>query len=106
MDTKALKMKIGLPKEIMTSEGRVALIPETCRRLIDSGHVVYVQASAGDISGYTDDEYREAGVLISDSAEQLYGSSELIVKVKQPLENDLRYLREINCFIINYIYLQ
>lgn len=76
------KMKIGIPKETMTGEARVALIPETCRKLIASGYHVFVQSSAGDVSGYSDDAYREEGVEIMDSAEQLYGSAELIVKVK------------------------
>ena len=85
-------MKIGLPKESMTGEGRIALIPDTCKKLIDSGHSVFVEATAGDVSGYSDEEYRTAGAEVTGSAEQLYLSAELIVKVKQPLEHDLQYL--------------
>lgn len=87
------EMKIGLPKEVMTGEDRVALIPDACQRLVEAGHEVLVQSTAGDVSGYSDGTYREAGAVIVESAEQLYASAELIVKVKQPLESDLRYLK-------------
>jgi len=97
-------MKVGLPKETMTGEGRVALIPGACQKLISSGHSVFVQTSAGDISGYSDDEYREVGAEIAESAEKLYGSAELIVKVKQPLEHDLHYLREQHT-LFSYLHL-
>jgi len=97
-------MNIGVPKETMTGEGRVALIPDDCQRLVSSGHSVFVQSSAGDASSYSDDEYREAGVEITQSAEQLYGSAELIVKVKQPLEHDLLYLRQHHT-LFSYLHL-
>ena len=97
-------MKIGIPKECMTGEGRVALTPNDCKKLIDDGHKVFVQTSAGDVSGYCDDEYLLVGVEISSSAESLYSSADLIVKVKQPLEQDLQFLSERH-IVFSYLHL-
>ncbi|MEW4982518.1 MAG: alanine dehydrogenase [Cycloclasticus sp.] len=85
-------MNIGIPKEIKTSEGRVALTPDACAELVSKGHAIFVEQGAGCLSGFTDDEYRQKGVKICVSAEELYGLSLLIVKVKEPLEGDLKYL--------------
>ena len=86
-------MNIGVPHEVMVGEARVALTPMACQVLVDAGHTVYVQRDAGTDSGYTDAEYSEIGGNLVDDAEQLYQAASLIVKVKQPLESDLRYLR-------------
>ncbi len=77
----------------MTGEARIALTPVACESLIEAGHTVFIQNEAGVLSGYPDEEYLNSGVLIIDSAEQLYSMAKLIVKVKQPLEADIRYLR-------------
>lgn len=95
-------MILGIPKESMPGEGRVVLIPDDCKSLVDEGHTVYIEHSAGKNSGYTDHAYNAAGVEILQSAEALYRAAELIVKVKQPLEHDLRYLRQdhlIFCYL-------
>ena len=97
-------MKIGIPKECMTGEGRVALIPDDCKKLVDAGHSVFVQSSAGDVSGYKDDEYLVAGVEVLNTAESLYSSADLVVKVKQPLEQDLQFLSERH-IIFSYLHL-
>ena len=97
-------MKIGLPKECMTGEYRIALIPDACKKLINAGHSVFVQTMAGEASGYGDDEYRIAGAVITESAEALYLSAELIVKVKQPLDYDLQYLRAHHS-VFSYLHL-
>ncbi|MFW2373434.1 MAG: alanine dehydrogenase [Gammaproteobacteria bacterium] len=86
-------MKIGVPKEIKTLEGRVGLIPEACASLVQQGHEVLLQSRAGDLSGYSDQDYQQAGVLIVPDAETLYEQAELIVKVKEPLAGDLQYLK-------------
>lgn len=86
-------MNIGIPLETMTGEGRVALIPEACRLLHESGNIVYVQQGAGMNSGYSDKSYQEYGAEIVDSAYQLYEQAQIIVKVKQPLQQDLQYLK-------------
>jgi len=85
-------MKIGIPQEVMTGEGRVALIPEACESLIKAGYSVCLQRHAGENSGYSDLEYENCGVEIVATAEQLYQSAQLIIKVKQPLDQDIGYL--------------
>ena len=86
-------MKIGVPREIKIAEGRVGLIPEACRELVHAGHEVAVEQGAGQLSGYTDDDYRVAGVCILPDAAALYGDAELVVKVKEPVAGDLQHLR-------------
>lgn len=97
-------MKIGIPQEVMTGEGRIALLPDACRAIIDAGHEVYVQSGAGLESGYSDDEFRHAGAKLVSSAEQVYRSARLVVKVKQPLQQDLRHLRESH-LLFSYLHL-
>ncbi len=87
-------MNIGIPKERKTLEGRVALVPSACGALIRQGNQVYLERSAGELSGYKDEEYAAQGVQLCDSAEALYHSAELVVKVKEPIEHDLKYLRK------------
>lgn len=86
-------MKIGIPTEIKILEGRVGLIPSSCEELIAKGHQVFIQAGAGLLSGYQDSDYIEAGANIVADAAEVYQSAELIVKVKEPLEGDLKYLQ-------------
>lgn len=86
-------MKIGIPLEIMTGEGRVALTPNACQALTSAGHQVFVQAQAGNNSDFADAEYQQTGAEILLSAELLYESAELIVKVKQPLVQDIALLQ-------------
>jgi len=86
-------MRIGVPTEIKTLEGRVALVPPAAGVLVQEGHRVFVQQGAGLASGYGDDEYRQAGVELVETAEELYGSAELLVKVKEPLPPEYALLR-------------
>ncbi|HHH43053.1 MAG TPA: alanine dehydrogenase [Gammaproteobacteria bacterium] len=86
-------MRIGVPREIKPLEGRTGLIPAACSELVAAGHPVFVEAGAGLESGYTDAAYRAAGAEILADAAALYGRAELIVKVKEPIEGDLRHLR-------------
>ncbi len=97
-------MNIGISQEIMTGEGRVALTPEACKTLIDAGHTVYVQRGAGIESGYADMDYQSSGAVLVDSAQQLYQAAQLIIKVKQPLPQDIRYLRSDHV-IFSYLHL-
>ena len=77
-------MRIGIVKEIKVLEGRVALIPEAAGDLVAAGHDVYVQSTAGDLSGYRDSDFEAAGVNVLPDAASLYGQAQLIVKVKEP----------------------
>lgn len=86
-------MRIGVPKEIKPLEGRVGLIPAACADLVRAGHSLFVEQGAGLKSGYPDAAYSALGVTVMPDAEQLYASAELIVKVKEPIEADLRLLR-------------
>lgn len=87
-------MKIGIPSETKTLEGRVALIPAACGDLVRQGHEVWVETQAGVKSGFSDEAYTQLGVNIAPSAEALYDKGELIVKVKEPIAGDLQHLRK------------
>ncbi len=75
-------MIIGVPKEIKNNENRVALTPAGAHELAARGHTVYVQASAGENSGFSDEDYVAAGAKILPSIEQVYAAAEMIMKVK------------------------
>jgi alanine dehydrogenase len=97
-------MKIGVPKEILDSEFRVGLTPNSCATLKTNGHKVYIETGAGIGSGYSDEEYEKAGAYIVDSAGSLFEESELIIKVKQPLEDDLKHLKKSH-ILFTYLHL-
>lgn len=86
-------MRIGIPGEIKTLEGRVALIPAAAGELVVLGHEVFIEAGAGLASGYPDAEYEAAGVSILADATSLYGESEMILKVKEPVGPEYELLR-------------
>lgn len=86
-------MRIGVPKELKTLEGRVGLTPEACLQLIELGHQICIEAAAGLLSGYLDDDYQSVGCIVVNSSKLLYGNSELIIKVKEPIADDLLNLK-------------
>ncbi len=86
-------MIIGTPKEIKTEESRVGLTPSGVRYLKAKGHRILIQQSAGVGSGFSDDDYLNAGAEIVPDAAALYAQSELIVKVKEPLEAEYALLK-------------
>lgn len=85
-------MIIGVPKEIKSHEARVALTPAGVRGLVQDGHQVLVETRAGVGSGFEDTEYVHAGASMVTSGEELYRQSELIVKVKEPLPEEIKRL--------------
>jgi alanine dehydrogenase len=89
-----ISMRIGVPSETKTLEGRVALVPDACADLIRHGHEVYLQAGAGEKSGFANERYTKVGVKIAKDAAALYGKAEMIVKVKEPIEGDLKLLEK------------
>jgi alanine dehydrogenase len=97
-------MITGIPKEIMYGEGRVALVPEACQVLTAAGHRVYMESGAGVGSGYSDRDYLDVGVEIVDDKATLFKAAELIVKVKQPLEEGLKYLHSRHC-VFSFLHL-
>jgi alanine dehydrogenase len=87
-------MKIGVPKEIKEQESRVAVLPSVVYQLTKLGHQVYVEEGAGTGAGYLDDEYRQAGAIMSSDHAKIFQEGDLIVKVKEPLPAEYPLLRE------------
>ena len=86
-------MLVGVPKEIKDSEYRVGLVPSTVRELTVNGHRVIVEQKAGLGAGLSDADYQAAGAEIVADADHVFGSAELIVKVKEPLAAERKKLR-------------
>lgn len=97
-------MRIGVPKEIKTQEGRIALVPAAVGEIVARGHTVSVQAGAGVVSGYSDDEYRRAGAELVPDAKALYERAQLIVKVKEPIEPEFALLKHEHV-LFSYLHL-
>lgn len=87
-------MRIGIPSETKTLEGRVALVPDACADLVLNGHEVFIQSGAGLKSGFPDEKYTNVGATVVADADKLYEVGELIVKVKEPIAGDLARLRK------------
>lgn len=87
-------MIIGVPKEVKDRENRVAATPAVVHEYMSQGHEVLVQRSAGMGSGYTDDEYVAEGAELIDDADGVWGRAEMILKVKEPVEQEYDLLRE------------
>ena len=86
-------MLIGIPKEIKKDESRVAGVPAGVHQFVEAGHEVMVETGAGEESGYSDPEYREAGAAIAQSGAEVFGKAELILKVKEPQPSEYPMLR-------------
>src|SRR5690242_9196133 len=86
-------MIIGLPKEIKDNEYRVGLTPAGVRALKDAGHDIRVEQNAGAGSGFEDSLYERAGATIIESADEVWGSAEMIVKVKEPIAPEYPRMR-------------
>lgn len=86
-------MRIGVPKEIKNHEYRVGLVPSSVRELVNNGHEVFIEASAGSGIDISDDHYRQAGAVIVDTAAEIFATAELIVKVKEPQPNECQMCR-------------
>ena len=87
-------MKIGVPKEVKNNEYRVGLTPESVSELVKNNHEVFIQKNAGAEIGFHNEQYRKVGAVIIDTAKKLYESSDLIVKVKEPIPEEFNYLNE------------
>ncbi|WP_455660243.1 alanine dehydrogenase [Phocaeicola faecalis] len=87
-------MIVGIPKEIKNNENRVSLTPAGARELVLRGHTVYVQHTAGTNSGFADEDYEKAGAHILPTIEDVYGTAEMIIKVKEPIESEYSLVRE------------
>ena len=87
-------MLIGVPKEIKNHEYRIGLTPGAVKELVVNGHQVIVEHNGGEAIGFSDDQYIAAGASIEMSAEQIFATAEMIVKVKEPQPNECQMLRE------------
>ena len=87
-------MIIGVPKEIKNNENRVGLTPAGVSALVKAGHQLFVQATAGNGSGINDDEYVKAGATILPTIADVYAKAEMIIKVKEPIEQEYPLIKE------------
>jgi len=97
-------MKIGVPKEIKPQENRIGLTPESVKDLIKNGHEVLVENNGGYEAGFENKQYEDAGAKIVKKAEDIFNDSEIIVKVKEPLSNEVKMIRE-DQIIFTYLHL-
>ncbi len=95
-------MRIGIPREVKTLEGRVGLVPAAVAELARYGHRLLVEQGAGLLSGYSDEDYRQAGATVLPDANSVYGDAQMIIKVKEPQPQELVMLRRdhlLFCFL-------
>jgi alanine dehydrogenase len=85
---------IGVPREIKSNENRISLRPAGAELLVQDGHEVWVEREGGRGSGFLDEEYERAGARIIDSAEEVWAGSDMILKVKEPIEREWPLMRE------------
>ena len=86
-------MRIGVPKEVKILEHRVGILPAGVRELTNDGHAVFVESNAGIGVGVSDDDYRTAGALVLGTAKEVFETAQLIVKVKEPQQEEYKMLR-------------
>ena len=87
-------MKVGIPKEIKNNENRVGMTPSGVAELVKHGHTVFVQHTAGEGSGFSDDAYKAVGAQILPAIEDVYAQADMIVKVKEPIEPEYALVRK------------
>ncbi|GAB77987.1 L-alanine dehydrogenase [Austwickia chelonae] len=97
-------MKIGIPTEIKNNEFRVGITPVGVHELVHHGHTVLVQKGAGLGSSITDDEFVAEGATIIDTADELWGESEMVMKVKEPIAEEYPRLRD-DLVLFTYLHL-
>ncbi len=97
-------MKIGVPKEIKPQETRIGLTPDSVKALISNGHEVLVENNGGFEAGFDNEQYKSVGAKIVQKAEDIFNESEIIVKVKEPLSNEVKMIKE-NQIVFTYLHL-
>jgi alanine dehydrogenase len=97
-------MIVGVPKEIKSEEARVALVPSGVAAFVEHGHTVLIEKDAGLGSAITDKNYRDAGAKVVSKAEALWDRAELIIKVKEPMGKELRWMNDSH-IIYTYFHL-
>lgn len=97
-------MKIGLPKEIKDNEYRVGLTPAGVNALTGAGHEVFVETKAGEGSGFANELYEKAGATMLETADEIWQTGDMIVKVKEPISPEYPRMRE-NQLLFTYLHL-
>ena len=97
-------MKIGVPKEIKPQENRIGLTPDSVKSLVSNGNEVLVENNGGFEAGFENEQYKSAGAKIVQKAEDIFNDAEIIVKVKEPLSNEVKMIRE-NQIVFTYLHL-
>ncbi|WP_395624691.1 alanine dehydrogenase [Thermomonas sp.] len=97
-------MRVGVPKEIKNHEYRVGLVPSSVLELVHHGHEVVVQKGAGLGAGLTDEDYIAAGATMIETADEIFASADMIVKVKEPLPSEYGYFRP-GLILFTYLHL-
>ncbi|MGE6547441.1 alanine dehydrogenase [Bacillus mycoides] len=96
-------MRIGIPTEIKNNENRVAMTPAGAVHLVQNGHEVFVQKGSGVGSGFTDEEYVQAGAKLVETAEEAW-NQDMVMKVKEPVASEYGYFRE-GLILFTYLHL-
>ncbi len=97
-------MRVGCVKELKNNEFRVGLTPDNVKAYVSAGHEVYIEKGAGLGSGFTDDEYVEAGANVLNQAEEIWERSEMMVKVKEAMPEEYGYFHD-GLIIYTYLHL-
>ena len=97
-------MKIAVLKEVKAREGRVAIIPENVKKLVQDGHQVFIQNNAGVLSGFSDADYKNAGAELLEHTKDLIAKSDLVIKVKEPTLEEVEMMRPGQIFF-GYLHL-
>ena len=97
-------MKIGVPKEIKPQENRIGLTPDSVKTLTSNGHEVLVENNGGFEAGFDNNQYKSAGAKIVQKPEDIFNDAEIIVKVKEPLSNEVKMIKE-NQIVFTYLHL-
>lgn len=97
-------MKIGCVKEIKNNEFRVGITPDNVKSYTNAGHVVYIEKGAGEGSCFTDEEYKDAGAVLIDTAKEVWDTCEMMIKVKEPLEEEYKYFHK-DLILYTYLHL-
>src|SRR5690606_28396201 len=96
-------MRIGIPKEIKNNENRVAMTPSGVVHLVAHGHQVFIQTGAGLGSGFSNQEYQEAGAVIVNTAAEAW-DAEMVMKVKEPIKEEYEFFKE-GLILFTYLHL-
>ncbi|MBU8909153.1 alanine dehydrogenase, partial [Desertibacillus haloalkaliphilus] len=97
-------MIIGVPKEIKNNENRVAITPAGVLAFTQAGHTVLIESGAGRGSGFTDDDYKEAGAMLRPHAAQVWKEAEMVMKVKEPMREEYCFFRK-GLILFTYLHL-